>query len=344
MGHIHRAAIWTLRHKSKKPTRVDAYVDAEYCAEILANSITNCRTSRVWHDPLSRLDLAAAMQQQHCPLAWPAAVAWPTSRQTEWNDYKAHSLRTWRKIYSTHAWKVENISVAFLAFWRHSQVQNRNGGWGEMYKHVHCVHPMFWLCRSQQQAVTRGEVITLYNGIQLKWVDTCKYLGVHFLRGRNFRCTFEDVKQKFFSSFNAVYSKIGRFASEEVVLNLLNTKCISSMLYGTEACPVMSWHKHSFDFTVTRVFMKILHTNSKSVVEVCMKYFGFVPMSQRIDNRTARFLDRFISSDNMLCTLRKKHKDTRTFSELYYLYYLYFVISYLLLFCAVTWRIKLHIT
>jgi len=148
--------------------------------------------------------------------------------------------------------------------------------------------------------------LTLCNGTQLKWVDTCKYLGVHFLRGRNFRCTFEDVKKKFFSSFNAVYSKIGRFASEEVVLNLLNTKCIPTMLYGTEACPVMSRHKHSFDFTVTRVFMKILHTNSKSVVEECMKYFGFVPVSQRIDNRTARFLDRFISSDNMLCTLFKE--------------------------------------
>jgi len=33
---------------------VDAHVDGEYCAQILANSITNCRTSRVWHDPLSR--------------------------------------------------------------------------------------------------------------------------------------------------------------------------------------------------------------------------------------------------------------------------------------------------
>ena len=59
--HIRRAAIWTLGHKSKKPTRVDAYVDGEYCAQILANSITNCRTSRVWRDPLSiGLDLAAA--------------------------------------------------------------------------------------------------------------------------------------------------------------------------------------------------------------------------------------------------------------------------------------------
>jgi len=53
MHHVRRAAIWTLGHKSKKADGVDAYVDGEYFAQILANSITNCRTSRVWRDPLS---------------------------------------------------------------------------------------------------------------------------------------------------------------------------------------------------------------------------------------------------------------------------------------------------
>ena len=67
---------------------------------------------------------------------------------------------------------------------------------------------------------------------------------------------------------------INEFDKEEVVLNLLNTKCMSAMLYGTEACPVMSRHKHSFDFAVNRVFMKILHTGSKQTVEECQKYFG----------------------------------------------------------------------
>jgi len=32
---------------------------------------------------------------------------------------------------------------AFLAFWRHSQVQYRNGGWGEMYKNVNTVSDGF---------------------------------------------------------------------------------------------------------------------------------------------------------------------------------------------------------
>jgi len=44
--------------------------------------------------------------------------------------------------------------------------------------------------------------------------------------------------------------KNGRFASEDVVVNVLDTKCIAPMLYGIEACPVTSRHKHSLDFTV----------------------------------------------------------------------------------------------
>ena len=82
MHHVRRAAIWTLGHKSKKADGVDAYVDGEYFAQILANSITNCRTSRVWRDPLSTpltwlllcssLGRTAATQQHH-PLARPVA-------------------------------------------------------------------------------------------------------------------------------------------------------------------------------------------------------------------------------------------------------------------------------
>jgi len=30
-------------------------------------------------------------------------------------------------------------NATFLAFWWHSQVQNRNGRWGEMYKYVNTV-------------------------------------------------------------------------------------------------------------------------------------------------------------------------------------------------------------
>ena len=83
------------------------------------------------------------------------------------------------------------------------------------------------------------------------------------------------------------------------------------MLYGTEACPVMSGHKHSLDFTVALVFMKILHTNSKDVVEECQRYFGFLPVSHHIVIRTARFLDVLLALITCCALFSKnKHKDT----------------------------------
>ena len=58
---------------------VDAYVHGEYCAQILANSITNWRMSRVWPDPLStRLELAAATRSDGRSRPVPCASPPPT--------------------------------------------------------------------------------------------------------------------------------------------------------------------------------------------------------------------------------------------------------------------------
>jgi len=37
---------------------------------------------------------------------------------------------------------------------------------------------------------------------------------------------------------NAVFGKIGRFASEEVVLKIIHSKCVPILLYGLEAFPL----------------------------------------------------------------------------------------------------------
>ena len=39
--------------------------------------------------------------------------------------------------------------------------------------------------------------------------------------GRVFSCSFEYAKSSYFRSFNAILSKVGRFASEEVVISLI---------------------------------------------------------------------------------------------------------------------------
>ena len=74
-------------------------------------------------------------------------------------------------------------------------------------------------------------------------------------------------------------------------------------LYGVEACPLLVRDRKSFDFTITRSFMKSFHTSSVTVVTDCQKFSLFY---QSIDIRTVKFLQKFQSSDNHTCVFSKK--------------------------------------
>jgi len=59
------------------------------------------------------------------------------------------------------------------------------------------------------------------------------------------------------------FGRVGRIASEEVVLHLMPTKCIPILLYGLEACPMRKTDLNSLDFVVNRFFMKLLKTQNR---------------------------------------------------------------------------------
>ena len=99
-------------------------------------------------------------------------------------------------------------------------------------------------------SVLFGGVIDLKN---------CRYLGVYFVSGRVFSCSFDYAKSSYFRSFNAILSKVGRFASEseEVIISLIYAKCLPVLLYGTKACRILVRDKRSLECTVTRSLMKL---------------------------------------------------------------------------------------
>ena len=49
-------------------------------------------------------------------------------------------------------------------------------------------------------------------------------------------------------SINAIFGKVGRIASEEVILHLVKTKCLSILLYGLECYPLNKADTRSLDF------------------------------------------------------------------------------------------------
>jgi len=131
--------------------------------------------------------------------------------------------------------------------------------------------------------------LTSIHGGSLKWVSSCRYLGIHFVSGRTLKCSFDSAKAKFYRAFNAMYSKVGRAA-------LLRSK-----------------GKHLYYCTRLK-----LARCSPVVVGECQRNFNFLPIKAQLTIRTAKFLQSFTASENTLCLLFK-HKASsqliRIFSE-----------------------------
>jgi len=80
---------------------------------------------------------------------------------------------------------------------------------------------------------TVSNIITC-DGHKRPWSNEIRYLGTYIVQSRQFRCSLDYTKKSFFRSLNAIFSKIGRNASEEVMLELIRSKCILILIYGLE--------------------------------------------------------------------------------------------------------------
>jgi len=92
------------------------------------------------------------------------------------------------------------------------------------------------------------------DNIPVTVVKEIRYLGIYITRSREFKCSLDIAKQPFYRAANAVFSKVGRHASEEVILQLVSSKCVPVLLYGLEACPLNKTSANSLDFVIDRFF------------------------------------------------------------------------------------------
>jgi len=69
--------------------------------------------------------------------------------------------------------------------------------------------------------------------------------------------------------------KIGRMASDEVILELTETKCLPILLYGLEVYPLSKTNLRSLDFPINRFFMKLFNTSDVQFVTECQSMFNF---------------------------------------------------------------------
>jgi len=91
-------------------------------------------------------------------------------------------------------------------------------------------------------------------GTHLPRTTEIKYLGVHIVSSKYFKVSTEQFRRSFYRAANARFGRIGRIATEDFVLHLLQTKCIAILLYGLEACPLRKTDLSFLDFVVNRFF------------------------------------------------------------------------------------------
>ena len=62
-------------------------------------------------------------------------------------------------------------------------------------------------------------------------VTEIRYLGIHITQSQLFKWSFDQAKRAFHRSLNAIFGKIGRFASEEVIYLFIYSKFSVSTLW-----------------------------------------------------------------------------------------------------------------
>ena len=77
------------------------------------------------------------------------------------------------------------------------------------------------------------------------------------IQSRTFKCSLDNAKKSFYRSANTIFGKIGRTASEDVVIHLTKSKCVPCLMYGLDACYLNKSQLNSLDFTINRLFMKL---------------------------------------------------------------------------------------
>ena len=121
-----------------------------------------------------------------------------------------------------------------------------------------------------------------------------RYLGIYIVRWCQLKCPLNHAKRSFHRSLNFVFDKLGRIASEEVVLHLVHCKCLPILIhvYALEVCPLTKTDHRSLDFVVVRFLMKLFCTPNSDIVNECRVYFGFKLPSEIIPTRTDKFMSK----------------------------------------------------
>ena len=113
--------------------------------------------------------------------------------------------------------------------------------------------------------------------------------------------SLDNAKRSFYWSLNGIFGRVGRIASNEIIGQLVKSKCFPVLFYGLEACSLRKYQYKSINYVINSTFRKIFNTRSQETADVCLEMFGCLQAERTIAIRKRKFLNKFSVTHNALC-------------------------------------------
>jgi hypothetical protein len=136
---------------------------------------------------------------------------------------------------------------------------------------------------------------------ELQWKTEMTYLGIKIAASKKFSVNTQNIKQKYFRALNSLFGKIGLSASPALLCSLIESFCVSSLLYAAES---LQWNRsmmRSFENAYSQAFIKMFKSYDKNVIQQCQYYMGYLTIELNIAFRKLTFLTKLQASQNSIC-------------------------------------------
>ena len=138
-------------------------------------------------------------------------------------------------------------------------------------------------------------------GCELQFVQCLKYLGVQFVASKKLKCSVNNVRLKFYRSFNAIYSRSKGAQSELVTLQLFKSYCLALILYPTEVLPLSKHSVNTLDLCVSQAVAKTFNTRDKDCINQIRLACDLPDVSVMIERPRMKFVNNMLDSDHLRC-------------------------------------------
>ena len=127
-----------------------------------------------------------------------------------------------------------------------------------------------------------------FQGVDLEYVETCKYLGFHVKSGRNFRLSIHEDICGFYASANSILNCMTK-PKQNVLIRLLYSNCVPRLTYGAAVKDLNASEKHQMNVAINNAIRRIFGFRQWQSIRQLREFYGFKSIEMMYETAKTRF-------------------------------------------------------